>query len=1218
MSNYLPVLVPPDEAGVDRLLNSPVPSGSTTVIRTGSLPAVVLEALTRDLHPQLRRHVLDLRSQTTGDLEIGPLLGVISAYYEQVDEERRGIVRSMQLMSDEARSLTREITEQSSGHLQLILDNIKDVVVTVDSDGAIETFNPTGERVFGFAQAEIIGRRIDLLVPSLNENSTVVAGLRRLAVTSEDTHVDLAACETVARHKEGRFVSVDMAVSRARINRRELFVVCIRDATERRLSEQALRESEARYRTLVDHAPEVIVVFDADEMRFVDVNQHAERFFKMSRAELLHAGPEQLSPPSQPDGLASEGSSRGNVDRALTGQPQTFEWVHRDSLGVDIPCEVRLVRLPDSQRRVIRASITDITERKRAERIAAGERTVFERLAENAPLRTALESIVVLIETVCVGQQCSISVLGPDGHSFSYMVAPNLPQRLRAVLDGSPIDIRNGSCAASVYLGRQVLVADITKDPFWQSRRTAALDAGIHAAWSTPIKAATGRVLGALGVYRGESGLPTKAELQLIADAAQLAGIAIERRAAEEALRSSEAKFRHLFENAMEGVYQSTRDGRLLSVNPAFVKMLGYSSAEDLYALPSASMLYWHPAERADFARKLDVEGSIRNAEFRLRQRDGQQIVVLESARAMRDEQNRLVGYEGTVADITERKRAEQAVFAEKERAQVTLQSIGDAVISTDADGNIDYLNPIAEHLTGWSIDEARSRPIGDVLSLVNEATRSPLENPLLVSLRTGETVGPTDHSVLVSRGGQSLAIQDSAAPIRDRLGKTIGAVIVFHDVTKERRLKRALAYQASHDALTGLINRREFDNRLHEIVQSARRSEGLHALLYVDLDQFKLVNDTCGHPAGDRLIRDITGLLQTRVRASDTIARLGGDEFGVLLEQCTLEQASTIGESIRQAVRDYRFVWGSAILSVGASIGVVEIGPSTESAAAVLSAADIACYSAKDQGRNRVSVYEGDGGATRHREMHWVAQVTRAVDEGRLELFYQTIRPVGKSTISQPFCELTVRLRDEHGNLVPPNEFIPAAERYNVMNMIDRWVLQRTVELLRQHRDSSPLFAVNLSGTSLNDQGFLEFVVSHIDDASIARGLCFEITETAAVANLQNAIFFMQELKARGCRFSLDDFGSGLSSFMYLKTLPVDFLKIDGQFVANIANDAVDRSMVEAISQVGRTLGIATIAERVETAEVLVELERIGLDFAQGFHLAMPTPISEYGRTPV
>ncbi len=306
-----------------------------------------------------------------------------------------------------------------------------------------------------------------------------------------------------------------------------------------------------------------------------------------------------------------------------------------------------------------------------------------------------------------------------------------------------------------------------------------------------------------------------------MAHAAQLAGIAIQRRLAEKALRDSEAKFRGLFESIAEGVYQSAWDGRLLSVNPAFVSIMGYGSAEELYALPSVAMLYWNPADRAEFARQVESEGEIRNAEFRMRRRDGQQVVILENARAVRDAGNKIIGYEGTIADITERKRAEQAVFAEKERAQVTLQSIGDAVISTDADGRIEYINPVAETLTAWSLDEARGRPIGDVLNLVNEITREPIENPLMCALGRGEAGAPADHSVLITRSGQEVAIQESAAPICDRQGRVIGAVIVFHDVTKERRLKRALSYQASHDALTGLINRREFDNRLHAAVQT-------------------------------------------------------------------------------------------------------------------------------------------------------------------------------------------------------------------------------------------------------------------------------------------------------------------------------------------------------------------------------------------------------------
>jgi diguanylate cyclase (GGDEF)-like protein/PAS domain S-box-containing protein len=1040
------------------LVNSPDagPGGTTTLV--GADDGVFNED-SPELHAQLRAQLKEVRLRTSDAApDLTMLLRLISAHYDAIDEERRGIVQSMRLMADEARAMAHEAREQSSEHLQVILDHIKDVVLMVDEDGVIQTFNPTGERVFGYVAAEVVGQRIDQLIPKIATHESITQALHRLAATSGDTHLDLASRELWAQRKAGELFPAEVAVSKARLSRREMFVLCLRDVTERRESEQAMRESEARYRLLVDHAPEAIVVFDADEGRFVDANEKAEKLFGLERTQLLKVGAVDVSPVLQPDGTPSVQLARTYTQQALAGHAQVYEWVCHDSCGNEIFCEVRLVRLPSGTRRLVRGSIADISDRKRA---------------------------------------------------------------------------------------------------------------------------------------------------------------AIERRQAEEALRISEAKFRGLFESIAEGVYQSGRDGRLLSVNPAFVTILGYVSTAELYALPSVAMLYWNPADRTEFMRRVESEGEIRNAEFAMRTRDGQQVVILENARAVRDSGDRIVGYEGTIANITERKRAEQAIFAEKERAQVTLQSIGDAVISTDADGRIEYINPVAESLTAWSLAEARGRPIGDVLNLVNEITREPIENPLICALGRGEAGAPVDHSVLITRAGQEVAIQESAAPICDRQGRVIGAVIVFHDVTKERRLKRALSYQASHDALTGLINRREFDNRLHAAVLSAQRGEGAYALLYIDLDQFKVVNDTCGHQAGDRLLRDVTGLLQTRVRASDTIARLGGDEFGVLLEGCTPEQASRIADGVRQAIKDYRFMWGASTLSVGASVGVVQIRAETESVAAVMSAADIACYAAKDEGRNRIHVYEADGVSNRHREMHWVARVTRAAEENRLELFFQPIVRIG-SEGSPDFHELTVRLRDDDGRLVPPSEFIPAAERYNVMSIIDRWVVVRAVELLKHRRDtqrSLPMLAVNLSGTSLNEQSFAEFVLQTVGEPEIASALCFEITETAAVTSLSNAAFFMRELKARGCRFSLDDFGTGLSSFMYLKTLPVDYLKIDGQFISQIATDAVDRSMVEAISKVGRALGIATVAECVESEAVLEELKRIGVDFAQGYYIANPLPIAELAR---
>src|ERR1700694_100752 len=558
------------------------PGATTTLVRADPRSPAETHP---DLHPNLRAQLHELQLRTgnaTPDLAM--LLQLINEHYQTLESERRGIVESMRLMADEARALAREAHAQSSEHLQVILDHIKDVVLAVDEEG-------------------VLGQRVDLLTPKITiaTGETVPQALERLAASSGDTALDLTARELWARRKDGERFPAEIAVSKAPLSRREMFVLCLRDVTERRESEEAMRESAARYRLLVDRAPEAIVVLDVDTGRFVDANDNAQKLFGLDRARLLQVGPVTLSPPQQPDGGASEQRARAYIQQALEGNTPVFEWSHCDAAGREIICEVRLVHLPSGNRHLVRGSIADISERKRSARMAAAEHKVFEQVTRNAPLPDVLASITRLIESTAAGTVCSVSVLVEDGKAFSYMVAPQFPETLRVALERSSVDIRNGSCAAAVYLSRQVLVADLAKDPFWLERRDPALAAGLRAAWSTPIQAAGGKVLGSLGVYRREPGLPAPAAAQLMARAAQLAGIAIQRRLAEEALRRSAAKFRGLFESIAEGVYQSGRGGRLLSVNPAFVAMLGYRNAEELYALPSAAALYWNPADRAEF-----------------------------------------------------------------------------------------------------------------------------------------------------------------------------------------------------------------------------------------------------------------------------------------------------------------------------------------------------------------------------------------------------------------------------------------------------------------------------------------------------------------------------------------------------------------------------------------------------------------------------------------
>jgi len=726
-------------------------------------------------------------------------------------------------------------------------------------------------------------------------------------------------------------------------------------------------------------------------------------------------------------------------------------------------------------------------------------------------------------------------------------------------------------------------------------------------------------VLGSLDVYLGESRGPTTDELDKLSGMVRLAGIAIKRQQDEELLRSSEARYRGLFENVIDGVYIASREGDIITVNPALVEMLGYDNAEDMKSAGKTTVLYVNPIDRERVFARLEAEGVVKNFEYRLRRKDGSQIVVLENSRAILDDDGQVVAHEGTITDITDRKRAETRIFEEKERAQVTLQSIGDGVITTDADGNVDYINPVAQDLTGWDMRSARGTTVTDIMMIVNEHTRASVENPVIRCLKEGRVITLAENSVLITKNGDEVPIQDSAAPIRDRIGNIIGSVMVFHDVSKETRLFRQLSYQASHDTLTGLINRREFENRLIAALEKTRdNAEETHALLYVDLDQFKVVNDTFGHTAGDALLRQLSEQIQSKIRSTDKLARLGGDEFGILLERCSEERAIEVAEDIRGSIEGYRFEWQDSFTTVRCSIGVVIITSENADVAGVMSSADVACYSAKDMGRNQVHLYRDSDASLRHEEMKWVSRITSAVEEERFELFFQPIIGIGKNNNSKHgHYEILLRMRDENGQLVGPGQFIPAAERYNLMSTLDRWVIHEAITELADRNDEGKArytLAINLSGTSLSEDRFLDFVIDELEKQDLPDGaICFEITETAAISNLSRVVHFMQELKKLGCMFSLDDFGSGLSSFTYLKNLPVDYLKIDGQFISNVADDDVDESMVKAISDVGHAMGIETIAERVETKQVLDKLGSLGIEFAQGYYIARPASVQSF-----
>jgi len=553
---------------------------------------------------------------------------------------------------------------------------------------------------------------------------------------------------------------------------------------------------------------------------------------------------------------------------------------------------------------------------------------------------------------------------------------------------------------------------------------------------------------------------------------------------------------------------------------------------------------------------------------------------------------------------------AENQLFREKERAQITLYSIGDGAITTDSKGNIEHINNMASTVTGYSMKESIGKPLFEIFKLAHQKNLEYSTTLWQKVITQGEVSISESDSWLINSQGDEVAIEFSLAPIFNAEKAISGAILIFKDVSELRFLATQIAHQAQHDELTGLLNRREFENKLSEALAEVRRSPDLgYWLAYIDLDQFKVVNDTCGHLAGDELLKQLSADIQQVIREVDYFSRLGGDEFTIILKDCRYELANNIIERVRKGISDFRFYWEDKCFSVSASIGLIEITNDAGNMYDLMSKVDAACYLAKDEGRNRIHLVQPhDKAAIKQQgEMDWVHRIRHALDHKLFILYYQMIQPFNNEQ-TEFHAEILVRLLDDQGNIIPPNAFIPAAERYNLMTEIDSWVVVNTFQFITANGFSNQIVSINLSAQSLCTPEFGDFLMQAIEKHQIPpESVCFEITETAAIANLTLAKGFISRFRKIGCKFSLDDFGSGLSSFGYLKNLTVDYLKIDGSFVKNINNDKIDLAMVNAINQVGHTMGIKTIAEYVENKEIEITLKALGVDYAQGYSIAKP-----------
>lgn len=678
-------------------------------------------------------------------------------------------------------------------------------------------------------------------------------------------------------------------------------------------------------------------------------------------------------------------------------------------------------------------------------------------------------------------------------------------------------------------------------------------------------------------------------------------------------LKISEERYALAMEGVKDGIWDWDLTCDSVYFSQQWREMLGLSSSE-MTDLPCEWLNRVHPEDLPRLERSLEDHLAHRCTsfccEYRMQHQQGHYIWVLGRGGALRNAMGNAYRVVGSQIDISRHKQLEKTLAEEKEMAKVILESMGDAVITTDAEGRIMDFNPEAENLTGWTADNAKYQPVSTVCRLIDGTTRQQLQSSSQLVFEQGKVISTGSHPILISRSGQEIAVADSAAPIRDKSGKIIGSVIVLRDVSVERGRSRQLAWQASHDSLTGLANRTRFVEQLEQI---SHKEEPARVVCYLDLDHFKVVNDSCGHAAGDELLRQVAAMLRANTRRSDLLARLGGDEFGLIIYGCPADKAYGIATKLCEAVQKFRFHWQGKVFSIGVSIGLVPIPTEGAPAARLMSLADAACYAAKNRGRNQVQVYSEENKDVMQlsADLEWFTRINRAIEEDSFCLYFQEIKPTDARR--EIIREILLRLPDCRTNhIMPPMAFIPPAERYDLMPKLDRWTIRECFKQIKDIETPGVLYSINLSGDTLNDDNLVNFVRDTLNEFHVdPHRICFEITETTAISNLTQVAAMILNLKKLGFRFALDDFGSGMSSFVYLKQLPVDYLKIDGSLVSEINRDEVALATFKSINDVGHIMGLSTVAEYVSDVEILQTVESLDVDYLQGFEVSMPCPLS-------
>ncbi|MGK7920115.1 MAG: PAS domain S-box protein [Trichodesmium sp.] len=877
-----------------------------------------------------------------------------------------------------------------------------------------------------------------------------------------------------------------------------------------------------------------------------------------------------------------------------------------------------------------------LKNRIRQQRVLAD---ITQKALSGTDVSVLMQEVVEVIAQILDVEYTKILELLPDGKTLLLKAGVGWQEGL---VGNATVDVSIDSLAGYTLSSSEPVVIDNLRRETRFTGPQLLYDHEIFSGISVVIPARQ-RPYGVIGAYTNMRWWFTQDDVYFLQTIANILGTAIERQTTGNALKASEENFRQIAENIREVFWINDRQkNKLIYVSPAFEEIWGFSlkNFSDLQARIIDTI---HPLDRDRYMAILEQQrrGEFTDDEYRIFRPDGEVRWIWERAFPVHKETGEIYRTAGISEDITERKQMELDLFQEKELAQITLKSIGDAVITTDENGNVNYLNPIAEQLTGWELAAAQGLPLNQIFQIIDEVERTPIQNPVDRVFREGKRAELRNKTLLLARDGQEYAIEDSAAPIKTEDNQILGAVLVFRDVTDERQLVSQISWQAQHDPLTGLFNRREFEKYLDNSFVAVNKYAQEHTLAYIDLDRFKIVNDTCGHKAGDELLRQVSNLLISGCRKADILARIGGDEFALLLVQCTINNAQQVVEQLIESINQFRFFWDGKSFTIGMSVGLVSINretlnnPGGHDSNLALSAADAACYMAKNRGRNRFHVYQINDPDVQQQQntLHWATKIHQACAENLFCLYYQPVLALADSQMTKFYYEILLRLPDDTGELIPPMAFLPAAERYNLMPMIDRWVITNFFSylsqvkgqwqpdfqdtnsqelfkyLISQKKDS--IYAINLSEATVNDDQFLDFLQAQFAQFNVSpENICFEITETVAIANLPHVAKLIRQLKDLGCRFALQDFGSRVSPFTYLKNLPVDYLKIDGSFVQDIAADPIDHAIVEGMKNIGHVMGLETIAGFVSDGAILEQVKAIGINYAQGYGVAVPQPL--------